>query len=197
MSVVGEPGGYANELRSGERGPEAASDPRRSRSSLGLSMAPEELARSQGLRRVADESIVPEKVDVGHADAVAQLHSFLEHRSRQWSTTLRVMELQRQYVHAIEVERDAAYHKLAQVMEKLDESAQATKDSLSRGGVSPVDLATTFERNRKVLEDLENVSVSLSTNFMCWRSAWEQYAQTAQTAKKLGAEMKEAPSPKL
>jgi hypothetical protein len=197
MSVVGEPG-FTKELRQTERELDQVAEARRGRGSLGLSIAPEELGRKETLRRVADESIVPEKPETGsHADSVAQLHTFLEQRSRQWSSALRVMELQRQYVQAIEAERDAAYHKLAQVMEKLNESAHATKESLTRSGVNPVDLATTFERNRKVLEDLENVSVSLSTNFMCWRSAWEQYAQTAQTARKLGAEMKEAPSPRI
>ncbi len=197
MSAVGETGAYPKDHRLGDKSSEPA-DARR-RNPLGISIEQEEpLARGQDLRHVTDESIVPEKPEIGgHADSVAQLHSFLEHRSRQWSTALRVMELQRQYVQSIEAERDAAYHKLAQVIERLDESAQATKASLGKTGVNPVDLATTFERNRKVLEDLENVSVALSTNFLCWRSAWEQYAHTAQTARKLGSEMKEAPIPRV
>jgi hypothetical protein len=69
------------------------------------------------------------------------------------------------------------------------ETARTVKGATDREGRTPVDLEAIFEKNRRALDQLENVSVSLSTNFLCWRSAWEQYVSTCEKAKGLRAEM--------
>jgi hypothetical protein len=46
-----------------------------------------------------------------------------------------------------------------------------------------------LENNRKALDQLESVAVSLISNFQIWRSTWEQYLETCARAKDLKAEM--------
>ena len=132
----------------------------------------------------------PEKREVPkNFESVAELHSFLEHRSRQWSMTIRLMEQQRQYLRSVEVQREDNYKKLAEIMDMVVETARTVKSATDREGRTPVDLEAIFEKNRRALDQLENVSVALSTNFLCWRSAWEQYVSTCEKAKGLRAEM--------
>jgi hypothetical protein len=122
-------------------------------------------------------------------ESVAELHSFLEHRSRQWSMTIRLLEQQRQYLRGIEVQREDGYKKLAEIMEMVVETARNLKSATEKDGRSVAEVEIICEKNRKALDQLENIAVSLSTNFVCWRSAWEQYAQTVDKAKTLRAEM--------
>jgi hypothetical protein len=141
-------------------------------------------------RRPAMRQDMPEKREVPkNFESVAELHSFLEHRSRQWSMTIRLMEQQRQYLRSVEVQREDNYKKLAEIMDMVVDTARTVKNATDREGRTPVDLEAIFEKNRRALDQLENVSVSLSTNFLCWRSAWEQYVTTCEKAKGLRAEM--------
>ena len=122
-------------------------------------------------------------------ESVAELHSFLEHRSRQWSMTIRLLEQQRQYLRSIEVQRDDSYRRLAEIMHMVDETFRNLKSATDKEEKAPADLDNLLEKNRKALEQLENIAAALSTNFVCWRSAWGMYAETCQKAKGLRAEM--------
>lgn len=122
-------------------------------------------------------------------ESVAELHSFLEHRSRQWSMTIRLLEQQRQYLRGVEVQREDGYKKLAEIMEAVVETARSLKSATEKDGRSAAEVEIICEKNRKALDQLENIAVLLSTNFVCWRSAWEQYVQTVDKAKTLRAEM--------
>lgn len=122
-------------------------------------------------------------------ESVAELHSFLEHRSRQWSMTIRLLEQQRQYLRSIEVQRDDSYRRLAEIMHMVEETFRNLKTATDKDEKTPADLESLLEKNRKALEQLENVAAGLSTNFVCWRSAWSMYSETCQKAKGLRAEM--------
>jgi hypothetical protein len=133
---------------------------------------------------------VPEKREpAANFESVAELHSFLEHRSRQWSMTIRLLEQQRQYLRGVEVQREDGYKKLAEIMETVVDTARSLKSATEKDGRSAAEVEIICEKNRKALDQLENIAVSLSTNFVCWRSAWEQYVQTVDKAKTLRAEM--------
>jgi len=123
--------------------------------------------------------------------AFASLRDDLERRSRQWVTTVRVLELQHQHLTAAELERDAAYAQLSQVIPVVEEMAGALKAAMDayKAGKPTRDLDVLFERNEEAINDLEKAALAVSTHFLACRSAWDQYLQSVESAKRLRAEM--------
>lgn len=121
--------------------------------------------------------------------SVTELHKFLEQRSRQWSMSLHLLEEQRQHLRAMEAQRESHYQKLAESMDLVLETARNVNAAADKQHRNSGILKSVFENNRKALDQLEDVAAALSTNFFCWRSAWEQYVRTCEHAEGLRAEM--------
>jgi hypothetical protein len=130
----------------------------------------------------------------GREDTVKDINSYLEHRSRELSTLIRLLEQQRLHVRALEEERDQAHDKFKETVAAVNAAAYSLKDSLEKNG-KPRDQAVIsgFERNQKVLTELEIMAVGLRANYMNWRFAWEQYETTRDKAKALRAEIVGSP----
>lgn len=126
--------------------------------------------------------------------SVQRVNSFLEQRSRLLSTTIRLMEQQRQHLRTIEDDRDATYLELAAVVERVQETGRAAA-AATAGDIKPGDstMESLFEENGKALDDLENVSIALRANYLAWRSAWEHFASTRENGRVIRAEMAEPP----
>ena len=124
-------------------------------------------------------------------DAVGELHGFLEHRSRQWSSVLRLLEQLRLHVQAVEAEREAEHRKLEAAMAAVEQPLRALKAAAdpSRENRASGELDKVIESNRVALDQLETVAANLNTNFLVWRSAWLQYAQTFEASRRLRADM--------
>ena len=134
------------------------------------------------------------KEEISKLDSAQKVNHLLEQRSRLLSMTIRLMEQQRQYFRAIEAEREAAYAKLEATIELVQETsrtAYAATESDAKPGDAGIDAM--FEKNRKALDELDNVSIILRTNYLCWRSAWEQFAGTRERGKTIRAEMADVP----
>jgi chromosome segregation ATPase len=125
------------------------------------------------------------------ADSVADLHSFLEQRSRQWSSVLRLLEQQRVQIQTVETERDGEYQKLAAAVEAAEQAMRAVRAAtdLSKDARPAAEIEKIIEHNRVTLDQLETVAANLNTRFLAWRSAWAQYAQTYDTSKRMRADM--------
>ena len=120
--------------------------------------------------------------------SATDLHNFLEKRSRQLGTAICLLEQQRQHLRAVEQQRDVLQKEFAAISEAVMDAARAVKTATGEVEL-PGDIDRLVERNRRTLEQLENVAVSLIANFQCWHSLWEQYTQTCAHAKGLKAEM--------
>jgi hypothetical protein len=155
-------------------------------------MRPAELERAPTLAPNGNGADAPRAAEPRRrADSVADLHSFLEQRSRQWSSVLRLLEQQRVQIQTVEAERDAEYQKLGAAVEAVEQALRAvraatdlTKDARPAGEIDKV-----IEHNRATLDQLETVAANLNTKFLAWRSAWAQYAQTYDTSKRMRADM--------
>ncbi|KAA2242296.1 hypothetical protein [Salinarimonas soli] len=111
----------------------------------------------------------------------------LDQRSREWRSTVRLLNQQRLHVETAEAERDRLYEALNRIATEAQESGRSLKsvlDTTKDGDISG-DLAAQFVRSQRALEDLETVSEALSTNLSGLRSVWEQYARTIIRAQKM------------
>lgn len=111
----------------------------------------------------------------------------LERRSRQSATMARLLEQHRQQLQTAEKERDAAYDKLARVVPVVQETAQSLREALDARKLDedPAKMHRLFMLNGRALDELEKVAVTLFADFLWVKSAWEQYARTAEDARKL------------
>lgn len=111
----------------------------------------------------------------------------LERRSRQSATMARLLEQHRQQLQTAEKERDAAYDKLARVVPVVQETAQSLREALDARKLDedPARMHRLFMLNGRALDELEKVAVTLFADFLWVKSAWEQYARTAEDARKL------------
>ena len=135
------------------------------------------------------------KDDIGSKlDAVQKVNTYLEQRSRLLSTIIRLMEQQRQHFRSMEAEREAAYAKLTAAMAMVQETGRSAASAVG-GDAKPGDASVEmmFEKNRKALDELENVSIALRANYLSWRAAWEQYAATREKGKTIRTEMADSP----
>ena len=115
----------------------------------------------------------------------------LETRARELSTTLRLLEQQRQYVRFMERERETAYGRLANAMKEVSETARGANAATQRQSASKSEMDAIFDRNNAALEELKTVAVFLHANFLSWRWAWEQYDSTRKAEKAIRVEMGE------
>lgn len=135
---------------------------------------------------------IAEQADPAKAsDSTAELHSFLERRSRQWSTNVRLLEQHRQLVLSVEAERESEYARLRAIVESAEQSLRAVRAATDPQTENRVfgELEKVLENNRLTLEQLETIAASLNTNFLAWRAAWFQYAQTYEATKKIRMEI--------
>jgi hypothetical protein len=126
-------------------------------------------------------------------DALSEINTYLGPRSRQLAGTIRLMEQQRQFLKTMDVEREASAAKVTQNYELLREAQRAIQ-AISEKETKPELAEAAFERHRKALEDLESAVAVAHTNFVCWRTAWEQFVQTREKGKALRAELSNSPS---
>lgn len=139
-----------------------------------------------------ETSIVPAQSEPARRpEGASEMHSFLEHRSRQWSAMLRLQEQQRLQVTALESERDAEYKRLEAAVESVQKALRglraATEANKDNRNASELDQA--IEVNRNALDELETVAANLNTNFLAWRSAYQQYAQSLDASRRIRADM--------
>jgi hypothetical protein len=115
----------------------------------------------------------------------------LERRGRQSATMARLLEQHRQQLQTAEKERDAAYEKLARVVPVVQETAQALREALDARKLDedPAKMHRLFMLNGRALDELEKVAVTLFADFLWVKSAWEQYARSAEDARKLRASL--------
>jgi hypothetical protein len=115
----------------------------------------------------------------------------LERRSRQSATMARLLEQHRYQLQTAERERDAAYEKFARVVPVVQETAQALRESLDARKLDedPAKMHRLFMLNGRALDELEKVAVTLFADFLWVKSAWEQYARSAEDARKLRASL--------
>jgi hypothetical protein len=115
----------------------------------------------------------------------------LERRSRQSATMARLLEQHRIQLHTAEKERDAAYEKFSRVVPVVQETAQALREALDARKLDedPAKMHRLFMLNGRALDELEKVAVTLFADFLWVKSAWEQYARSAEDARKLRASL--------
>lgn len=120
-------------------------------------------------------------------DAFAAIGEELERRSRQSATMARVLEQHRQQLQTAEKERDEAYDKLSRVVPVVHETAQALREAMDARKIDedPARMHRLFMLNGRALDELEKVAVTLFADFLWVKSAWEQYARSAEDARKL------------
>jgi chromosome segregation ATPase len=142
-----------------------------------------------------ETSIVPAQSEPARrADGpqgVSEMHTFLEHRSRQWSAMLRLQEQQRLQLQALEAERDAEYKRLEAAVDAVQKAlrgVRATTD-MTRDTRNAGEAEKAIELNRTALDQLETVAANLNTNFLAWRAAWQQHAQSLDASKRIRADM--------
>ncbi len=118
----------------------------------------------------------------------------LERRSRQSATMARLLEQHRYQLQTAERERDAAYEKFARVVPVVQETAQALREALDARKLDedPAKMHRLFMLNGRALDELEKVAVTLFADFLWVKSAWEQYARSAEDARKLRASLDSA-----
>ena len=115
----------------------------------------------------------------------------LERRSRQSATMARLLEQHRYQLQTAERERDAAYDKFSRVVPVVQETAQALREALDARKLDedPAKMHRLFMLNGRALDELEKVAVTLFADFLWVKSAWEQYARSAEDARKLRASL--------
>jgi hypothetical protein len=118
----------------------------------------------------------------------------LERRSRQSATMARLLEQHRFQLQTAERERDAAYEKFNRVVPVVQETAQALREALDARKLDedPAKMHRLFMLNGRALDELEKVAVTLFADFLWVKSAWEQYARSAEDARKLRASLDNA-----
>ena len=126
-----------------------------------------------------------------YLDAFAAIGEELERRSRQSATMARVLEQHRQQLQTAEKERDEAYEKLSRVVPVVHETAQALREAMDARKIDedPARMHRLFMLNGRALDELEKVAVTLFADFLWVKSAWEQYARSAEEARKLRASL--------
>lgn len=129
--------------------------------------------------------------DARRPDGASDIHSFLEHRSRQWSAMLRLQEQQRIQVSALEAERDTEYKRLDVAVEAVQKAIRGLRTAveLNKEGRNVAEVERAMELNRAALDQLETVAANLNTNFLAWRSAWQQYTQSLEASRRIRADM--------
>jgi hypothetical protein len=137
---------------------------------------------------VPAQTEAPRRTDGG----LGEMHTFLEHRSRQWSAMLRLQEQQRVQVQTLEAERDAEYKRLDAAVDAVQKGLRAMRsatDMNSKDARIAGETEKTIEMNRTALDQLETVAANLNTNFLAWRASWQQYATSLDAAKRIRADM--------
>jgi hypothetical protein len=125
----------------------------------------------------------------GSSQSVTELYGYLEHRSREWAMTLRLLDHQRQYVRVLDAHQQEHYRKLADVTKAVAVQANYLSASHENGKNPFGDINGAYERLRSTLDQLENLAAALNTNLAAWRGAWDQYAETSTRAKSIRSDV--------
>jgi hypothetical protein len=114
----------------------------------------------------------------------------LQEQSREWVTAVRLLEQSAHALNCAEMDRQVAYDEFARVVPTVLETSKQLTAAVdaSRPGHPLSSLSQLFVANAKALEQLEGISVDLSSHFLRYRTAWEQYARSIETAQRLRSE---------
>ncbi|MGN6548324.1 MAG: hypothetical protein ACTHJ3_00290 [Pararhizobium sp.] len=117
----------------------------------------------------------------------------LDPRAPEWRKPVRLIEQQRPLLEAAEAERDRLCEAFNRLVPEVQESAGTFKTMLeaTKSGDVSGNLAAQFNRNLKVLDELESLAEALTTNMLGIRSTWEQYAKSMIRAQKMREDLKE------
>ncbi len=120
-------------------------------------------------------------------ETFAAIGEDLERRSRQSATLVRLLEQHRQQLLTAERERDAAYDQLARIVPVVHETARTLREAMDARKVEDdtARMHKLFMMNGRALDELEKVATTLFADFLCVKSAWEQYARSVEDARKL------------
>jgi hypothetical protein len=130
---------------------------------------------------------------LGKSDPVKDINSYLEHRTRELSTVIRLLEHQRVHLRSLEQERDTAYDRFNLTVAAVQEAARGLTEAMERDA-KPGDsqIEAEFDKSQRGLNELEALAVILRANYLNWRGAWEQYEATRERAKSIRAEMQDS-----
>lgn len=129
-----------------------------------------------GANDAADLARLPKRISGG----LKALEEDIERKAEEFHSVTRTLHQQRLSLEIIEHERNALYEKLGRSLPELQETSRALKASLDaakQGDVSP-DVCTLFQKNARVLEELEELASSLNGNLAWLKTTWNQYART-------------------
>lgn len=119
------------------------------------------------------------------------LRHVLEQRSREWTTMVRQLEQHRQHLSALEAEQTSTYEQLERIVPVVQGTFRTLKASIEakKSGEAAAEIDEVAAVNARALEELEKLAGTLSTQAVWFRSAWEQYARTIESAQRLRTQL--------
>jgi hypothetical protein len=119
------------------------------------------------------------------------LRHVLEQRSREWTTMVRQLEQHRQHLSGLEAEQTATYEQLERIVPVVQGTFRTLKASIEakKSGEAAAEIDEVAAVNARALEELEKLAGTLSTQAVWFRSAWEQYARTIESAQRLRTQL--------
>jgi|1185.fasta_scaffold368034_1 hypothetical protein len=142
----------------------------------------------------------PDQAEAGEASKQAKgpgaasffdLRHVLEQRSREWTTMVRQLEQHRHHLSALEAEQSATYEQLERIVPVVQGTYRTLKNSIEarKSGEAASEIDEVAAVNARALEELEKLAGTLSTQAVWFRSAWEQYARTVESAQRLRTQL--------
>lgn len=124
----------------------------------------------------SDLARLPKRISGG----LKALEEDIERRADEYFSVTRMLHQQRLSLEIIEHERNALYEKLGRCLPELQETGRALKSSLDarKSGDVPPEVCSLFQKNARVLEELEDLASSLNGNLSWLKATWNQYART-------------------
>jgi hypothetical protein len=120
--------------------------------------------------------------DLGHV---------LEQRSREWAAMVRELERRRQHLAFAQAEQDLACDRLGRIVPVVQDTYASLKNAIEarqsgRAGDLVDEIATMHTR---AVEELEKLAGTLNAQAIWHRTAWEQYRDTVESARRLRSQM--------
>ncbi|HEY0353894.1 MAG TPA: hypothetical protein VGC68_09695 [Enterovirga sp.] len=139
----------------------------------------------------ADASEAGKQAKAPGAASFFDLRHVLEQRSREWTTMVRQLEQHRHHLSALEAEQSATYEQLERIVPVVQGTYRTLKSSIEarKSGEAASEIDEVAAVNARALEELEKLAGTLSTQAVWFRSAWEQYARTVESAQRLRTQL--------
>ena len=96
-----------------------------------------------------------------------------------------MVEQHRRALLSAEKRRDASFRRFADVEAIVQEAGENLKTATSNYNKNAAELDPVLDKTWDAIQELENASATLATDFLFWRSSWEQYEQARHQAQKL------------